>query len=91
MGTVLFGRIAKYPNDGTYWTVDGQPVMFDPPALTVERVRMHYPSVRDAKRLSGAQWWALVKVIEERVRPNQSPEALEEATRERVSIIVEEI
>ncbi len=87
----MLGRIAKWPDDGTYWVVDGQPVMFDPPALTIERVRMHYRDAKDARRLTGAQWWALVKVIEERVRPGQTPEALDEAARERVSIIVEEL
>ena len=87
----MLGRIAKWPDDGTYWVVDGQPVMFDPPALTMERVRMHYPAVQDAKRLTGAQWWALVKVIEERVRPGQTPEALDEATAERVAIQCEHL
>jgi hypothetical protein len=86
MGDVVWGRIAKYPNDGHYWSVDGQPVHFNPPALDVERVRLHYPHARDCKRLSGAQWWALVKVLEARARPGQGLQALTEAIEERVAI-----
>jgi len=62
----MLGNIAKHPDDGTYWVVDGQPVMFDPPALTDERVRMHYPAVEKAQRVTGHQWWALVKLLEMR-------------------------
>ena len=58
--------IYQHPDDGTYWVVDGQPLMFDPPALTLHRVRMHYPAVGDAKRVTGHQWWALVKLLEAR-------------------------
>lgn len=53
-------------DDGTYWVVAGQPVMFDPPALTMERVALHYPDapVDKCRRLSGAQWLDLVNLLE---------------------------
>ncbi len=62
----MLGQIAKYPDNGDYWVVDGQPIHFNPPALDIDRVRLHYPDVAEAKRVTGKQWWALVKLIEER-------------------------
>ena len=85
----MLGQIAKYPDDGSYWVVDGQPIHFCPPALTMERVRQHYPAAVEGKRLTGAQWWALVKLLEERARPGQDAEALAEAVSERVAIQTE--
>ena len=66
MDNLELGRIAKYPDNGDYWSVEGQPVHFNPPALTFDRVRLHYPDAEQAacKRLSGKQWWALVKLLE---------------------------
>lgn len=89
MGLAALGQIAKHPDDGSYWVVDGQPIHFCPPALTMERVLQHYPSAEAAKRVTGAQWWALVKVLEARARPAQGPEAFAEAVDERVAIQTE--
>lgn len=86
----MFSQIAKRPDDGSYWIVDGQPIHFCPPALTMERVRQHYPSAENGTRVTGAQWWALVKVLEARVRPAQGPEAFAEAVAERLAIQTEE-